>query len=142
MFDIGFPELVLVSVIALIVIGPEKLPGTIRTISIWLGRLRHSMTTLRDEIEAEIGAAELKKQMSETSMMNEVKETKEQLDEMVRSARKEMNEIKSSIPSQSVISKPRGTTATDLEEALRKAGEEQKASEDETKRAAGGANPE
>ena len=40
MFDIGFPELLLISVVALLVIGPEKLPDTIRTVSLWVGRIQ------------------------------------------------------------------------------------------------------
>ena len=56
MLDIGFWELLLVSVIALIFIGPEKLPEAIRTVTLWVGRFRRSLTNLRNEIENEIGA--------------------------------------------------------------------------------------
>ena len=40
MFDIGFAELLLIAVVGLLVIGPERLPSAIRTTSLWLGRLR------------------------------------------------------------------------------------------------------
>lgn len=125
MFDIGFPELLLVSVVALVVIGPEKLPSTIRTLSLWLGRLRHSLMTLRDEIEAEIGAEDLKRQLQDDELLRDVKETRDQLDEIISSAKKDMNEIKSSVPSHNVIAKPRGSkiTAKDAEKKLSEEGE-------------------
>ena len=62
MFDIGFPELVVISVVALLVIGPEKLPETIRTISLWIGRIQRSFASIRREIESEIGADEIRQQ--------------------------------------------------------------------------------
>ena len=46
MFDIGFAELVLVGVVGLLVIGPERLPGTIRTASLWLNRFRRSFNDI------------------------------------------------------------------------------------------------
>ena len=50
MFDIGFAELLLVSVVGLLVLGPERLPGAIRTISLWLGKLRRSFNSVRAEV--------------------------------------------------------------------------------------------
>jgi len=106
MFDIGFPELLLVSVIALVVIGPEKLPVTIRTLSLWLGRLRHSLMTIRDEIEAELGAEEIKRQLRDDSALRGLKETKQELNEMISSAKQDMREIKGSVAFENVISPP------------------------------------
>ena len=54
MFDIGFPELMIISIVALLVIGPERLPGTIRTIALWIGRFRRSFSNIRQEIEREV----------------------------------------------------------------------------------------
>ena len=51
MFDIGGLELLLIAVVALLVIGPERLPETLRTIGLWLGRLRRSFTSVKAEIE-------------------------------------------------------------------------------------------
>ena len=51
MFDIGFPELVLIAVVALLVIGPERLPEALRTLGLWLGRMRRSFTAVKAEIE-------------------------------------------------------------------------------------------
>lgn len=64
MFDIGFWELGLIAVIALIVVGPERLPRLARTAGLWLGKIRSSVRNVRDEIEREIAADELKKQLA------------------------------------------------------------------------------
>ena len=80
MFDIGFPELIMISVVALLVIGPEKLPETIRTISLWLGRIQRSFSNIRREIEAEIGADEIRQQLHNESIMKDLEKTKNTLE--------------------------------------------------------------
>jgi sec-independent protein translocase protein TatB len=47
MFDIGFSELVLVGVVALVVLGPERLPGAVRTASLWIGRIKRSFLAIK-----------------------------------------------------------------------------------------------
>ena len=54
MFDIGFAELLLIAVVALLVIGPERLPGAIKTASVWLGRLKRSYNDIKREVELEL----------------------------------------------------------------------------------------
>ena len=54
MFDIGFSELLLFGVIALIVLGPEKLPQAARTAGQWYAKIRRTVSTLQSEIEAEL----------------------------------------------------------------------------------------
>lgn len=93
MFDIGFPELILVSVIALLVIGPEKLPQTIRTLSLWIGRLKRSLANIKAEIEAEIGADEIRQQIHNESVLKELKNSKEQLENLVSETRGGLNEL-------------------------------------------------
>jgi sec-independent protein translocase protein TatB len=73
MFDIGFPELVLIAIVGLLVIGPERLPETLRTLGLWLGRMRRSFTTVKAEIEKEIGMDEVKRQLHNESIMDEMK---------------------------------------------------------------------
>ena len=59
MFDIGFTELLVIAVVALVVIGPEKLPGAIRTGSVWVGRLKRSYQDIKREVELEIHNSEV-----------------------------------------------------------------------------------
>lgn len=63
MFDIGFSELLLFGVIALIVLGPEKLPQAAHTAGQWYAKLRRTVSTLQSEIEAELDLAETRQQM-------------------------------------------------------------------------------
>ncbi|WP_201512128.1 Sec-independent protein translocase protein TatB [Psychrobacter alimentarius] len=63
MFDIGFSELLLFGVIALIVLGPEKLPQAARTAGQWYAKIRRTIATLQSEIEAELDLAETRQQM-------------------------------------------------------------------------------
>ena len=93
MFDIGFPELLLVSVIALLVIGPEKLPQTIKTLSLWLGRFKASLSNIKSEIEAEIGADEIRQQIHNESILKELKESKQQLEGIVDDTKNTLKDI-------------------------------------------------
>ena len=64
MFDVGFWELAIIGVIALLVIGPERLPKAARTAGLWVGRARRMVTDVKADIDREIresDLAELKK---------------------------------------------------------------------------------
>lgn len=60
MFDAGFFELVLIGVIALLVIGPERLPSIAQKAGKWLGRGRRMVNSVRDDIDKELKAEQLK----------------------------------------------------------------------------------
>jgi sec-independent protein translocase protein TatB len=97
MFDIGFLELVLLSVVALVVLGPEKLPGAIRTVSLWIGRLRRSFNSIKQDIEKEIGADEIRRQLRNEAIMEKFKQTKTQVNDAVNTIRKETDEIRKNV---------------------------------------------
>jgi Tat protein translocase TatB subunit len=59
MFDVGFPELVLVFVIGLLVLGPQRLPKVASEIGKWVGRARRTATQLRRQLEREIELSEV-----------------------------------------------------------------------------------
>lgn len=63
MFDVGFSELLLVALVALVVLGPERLPGAARTAGLWIGRLKRSFAAIKSEVEREIGADEIRLQL-------------------------------------------------------------------------------
>ena len=64
MFDIGFWELTIIGVVALLVIGPEKLPRVARTAGMWVGRARRFVSSVKSDIDREIAADELKKTLA------------------------------------------------------------------------------
>jgi sec-independent protein translocase protein TatB len=61
MFDIGFSELLVIGVVALIVIGPEKLPRVARTVGVLAGRLQRYVSDVKADINREIELEELRK---------------------------------------------------------------------------------
>ncbi|WP_095077996.1 Sec-independent protein translocase protein TatB [Pseudomonas sp. Irchel s3h17] len=63
MFGISFTELLLVGLVALLVLGPERLPGAARTAGLWVGRLKRSFNAIKQEVEREIGADEIRRQL-------------------------------------------------------------------------------
>ena len=73
MFDISFPELVVVGVIALLVLGPDRLPGALRTLGLWVGRMSRTFSALKTEIEREIGMDEIRRQLHNEAVMDELK---------------------------------------------------------------------
>jgi len=66
MFDVGFMELVLVSVIGLLVLGPERLPKVAAEIGKWIGKARRTATQLRRQLEREIELSELQTPPAQT----------------------------------------------------------------------------
>ena len=70
MFDIGFAELIVIGVISLLVIGPERLPETVRTASLWLNRIRRGFNDIKREVQQEL---------HNDSVMQELRKTGDEL---------------------------------------------------------------
>jgi sec-independent protein translocase protein TatB len=70
MFDVGFWELVLIAVVALVVIGPERLPRVARIAGLWLGRARRTLASVKEEIDRELKAQELKEILEKQARSN------------------------------------------------------------------------
>lgn len=69
MFGISFGELLLIGLIALLVLGPERLPGAARTAGLWVGRLKRSINSIKLEVERELGADEIRRQLHNENIM-------------------------------------------------------------------------
>ena len=74
MFDIGFWELAIIGLVALVVIGPDRLPGVARTAGKWVGRTRHFISQVKKDIDREIQQDELKKALQRDAGLDEIKE--------------------------------------------------------------------
>ncbi len=74
MFDIGFWELTTIAVIALLVIGPDKLPGVARTAGKWVGRARRFVSDVKTDIDRELKQEELRKALAKDAGLDEIKE--------------------------------------------------------------------
>lgn len=88
MFDIGFWELVTIGVVALLVLGPERLPAVARTAGLWFGKARRFLSSVKADIDREIKAEELKQIMAEqaksSGLYDIVEETQAALDDATR----------------------------------------------------------
>ncbi len=75
MFDLAFSELLVIGVVALIVIGPERLPRLARTAGAWLGRLNRYVSQVKQDVERDIKIEELRqlqKEMKESAQKYEI----------------------------------------------------------------------
>ena len=79
MFDIGFSEILIVATLTLIIMGPKRLPETVKTITLWLGRIRNFINSAKVEIENEVGIDEIKKQLHNEKILNEIEKSKREL---------------------------------------------------------------
>lgn len=86
-------ELLLILVVALLVIGPERLPAAIRTVSLWVGRFRRSFYKVKAEIEREINADEVRRQLHNESVLADIRDTKSEVTKAAGEARDSVNKI-------------------------------------------------
>ncbi len=87
MFDISFWEISIVAIIALLVIGPERLPQVARTLGRWYGRLQRFVVSVRADIERELKASELQQ------IMEEQKNELDQLRKSLNQTRSELERV-------------------------------------------------
>tara|TARA_Y100000992_G_scaffold143211_1_gene95057 strand:- start:1018 stop:1302 length:285 start_codon:yes stop_codon:yes gene_type:complete len=94
MFDIGFSEILIIATLTLIVMGPNRLPETIKTITLWIGRLRNFINSARSDIENEVGIDEIKKQLHNEKVMQEIARTKAELNSVAQDSPSGKNNVK------------------------------------------------
>ena len=83
MFDIGFSELILVGIVALLVIGPERLPETVRTATMWLNRIRRGFNEIKQEVQQEL---------HNDAVMRDLRETREKLKQETDAIGRDLND--------------------------------------------------
>ncbi len=88
MFDIGFAELLLIGVVGLIVVGPEQLPGAVRTTLAWINRFRRSFDQIRTEVRRELHNDEVMQKLK-----SETQELQQQVRDTTRSFEREIQAI-------------------------------------------------
>lgn len=86
MFDLSFGELALAAVVALLVLGPERLPGAARTAGALMRRLRNSWQGVRSEIERELAAEDIKRNIHDTARSLDVRDEIRSTAEQIRNA--------------------------------------------------------
>jgi len=94
MFDAGFLEMLVIGIIALVVIGPERLPAVARTVGGWIGKARAFVDNTKRDIEREINATEMRELLD--SQKKEIDELRNIMDDTKQSFQKEASEVKKS----------------------------------------------
>jgi sec-independent protein translocase protein TatB len=89
MFDIGFTELMIIGVVALIVVGPERLPGLARTAGHLIGRLQRYVADVKSDISREADLDELRK--AKESVQQAASEFESSMNEDLRKAETDLN---------------------------------------------------
>ena len=89
MFDVGMLELFLVAVVALLVVGPERLPKVARTAGLWFGKARGFLVSVKADIEQELRAEELKRILEQQTKNNPLEEIVEETRQVAQDVEKE-----------------------------------------------------
>ncbi|WP_404343433.1 Sec-independent protein translocase protein TatB [Vreelandella venusta] len=84
MLDIGFLELMLIGIVALLVLGPERLPKAARTTGLWIGKIKRTVSGMQREISAQLEAEELRQKLNEQQ---------QKLDDSLKKAKQEVESI-------------------------------------------------
>jgi sec-independent protein translocase protein TatB len=87
-FDIGFSEIIVCAVVALVVIGPERMPEAVRTVGLWIGRLKRSLRETRSEIERQIGVDDIRRQLHNEEIMQSLEDARRNMDNVISETQK------------------------------------------------------
>ena len=98
MFDVGFWEILLILVLALVVIGPERLPGAARQAGFWVGKARRYIEGVRSEVEEELDVSEFKRILHNQEV--QINELQQQIKSSVDNVG---SEISKDIPSSDIL---------------------------------------
>ena len=103
MFDIGFAELLLIGVVGLLVVGPEQLPGAVRTVMAWVNRFRRSFDQIRTEVRRELHNDEI---------MQKLKAESQELERQARDSAESFDRELQSLGSDEIPTRPSPTPVT------------------------------
>ena len=84
MFDIAFSELILVAVISLLVMGPNRVPETVRSVGLWVGRIRQAISSAKRELENEVGMEEIREKLHNEEVLRNINETKKDINQELK----------------------------------------------------------
>lgn len=95
MFDIGFWEIIILVLVALLVVGPERLPGLARELGRFVGKARRFINSVRSDIEQELQTEELRKMLKDQD--KEIRELRTMMQETEETLREDIQETEAAI---------------------------------------------
>ena len=124
MFDVGFWELLLIGVVALLVVGPERLPGLARTAGVWVGKARRLVNSVKADIDREMRTEELKKILDKQNEFQDVYDIVEETRQDLKTSEKEVEDavaglnkpdasVEPSLPDEPAKAKPDDSSHSD-----------------------------
>ena len=93
MFDIGFAELLVIAVIALLVLGPERMPEAVRSTSAFLRKIKSSFNHIKTEIEREVGVDDIKREIHNEAILKQLNEDQHKATENLDEIRNDLNNL-------------------------------------------------
>lgn len=87
MFDVGFWEITIIGIVALVIVGPERLPGLARTVGLWLGKGRRMLSDVKRDIDRELKASEASSGLG--SIKKDIEDAGKEVQKVSDSVRKE-----------------------------------------------------
>lgn len=114
-------ELLLVAVVALLVVGPERLPDAIRTTARWWSGLKRTLQGAREELEREVGADDIRRELHNERILREIEESRREMERTFNEANREVSESlqQQQQQQQQQEDKPQLGESTETEEKLR-----------------------
>lgn len=79
----GFFEILLIAVVTLLVVGPERMPETVRSVALTIGRCKRFFTDAKDEIEKQVGVDDVRRQLHNEAVMDQIAKTEADFEDQV-----------------------------------------------------------
>jgi len=76
----GLFEILLIAVVTLLVVGPERMPEAVRSVALTIGRLKRMLSSAREEIEKQVGADDIRQQLHNEAVMDAIAKSEESFD--------------------------------------------------------------
>ena len=109
--DIGLQELFLISVIALIILGPERLPSTMKQIMVWVSKIKNSFNSIKKEFENELNLDGIEQQIHNENILKELGEPLEQLEENAKKLQQSLLDL--DVPSNNLVADTSDSTVSE-----------------------------
>ncbi len=93
MFEIGFSELVMIGLVTLLVVGPERLPKVARLAGFWLGKTRAMMASVKMEIQQELHAEDVRQLLQDQAGLKDVEQLMTQTNSAVQSIKSSLDTL-------------------------------------------------